>query len=309
MPEQAVIGAAIWPMALWRPLPGVAVLRAPLNPRYDLDGGPSGAPEAAVTAILARPDLPHVVVAHALMAEGACWDALQADDRLSITPVILWERAVLDRQAAPTAEAYLDAALSSATRKSLRRKRRALEGLGPLRLIVSSGLAEAAEAFETFKRLEASGWKGGNGTALAQDAEGEAYVRRRLLAGAENGTAFAIALSAGERRIAAGLFLRKDGEVKFWKTAYDEALAKHSPGVVFDVMLTEWLYAQPWFARLDSGHDDSVDPATLIWKQRRKMASVVIDLKPGSLKGRAVAAFLRTRQSLRIWRNRRQAEK
>jgi CelD/BcsL family acetyltransferase involved in cellulose biosynthesis len=295
-------------MALWRPLPGLVALRAPLNPRYDLDGGPRRAADAAIAAILATPDLPRIIVAYALPAEGPHWDVLQADGRITIMPTASWERALLDRATAPTAEAYLGSALSSSTRKSLRRKRRALEELGPLRLTASTNAGEAAAGFNTFKRLEAAGWKGRDGTALEQDAEGEAHVRGRLLAGAADGTAFTVVMSAGERPVAAGLFLRDGGEVGFWKTTYDETLAKHSPGVVFDVMLTEWLYSQLWFARLDAGHDDSVNPATLIWAQRRRMANVVIDLSPGSVKGRVVVALLKARQRLRAWRNGRLAQ-
>jgi hypothetical protein len=307
MPDDGVIGDGLWSMALWRTLPGLAVLRAPVNPRYDLSGDPLGAPDAAIAAILANPELPRAIVAQALTAEGAAWDALQADERIRITPIVTWERALLDRAVAPTAEAYFDATLSTSTRKSLRRKRRALEEIGPLRLNVGINAADTTAGFNNFKQLEAAGWKGRDRTALAQDAEGEAYVRGRMLAGAVDGLAFTVVMSAGERPVAGGLFLRAGGEVGFWKTAYDETLAKHSPGVVFDMMLTEWLYAQPWFERLDAGHDDSVDPATLIWKQRRKMANVVIDLAPGSLKGRAVAALLRLRQRLRVWRNARRA--
>ena len=116
---------------------------------------------------------------------------------------------------------------------------------------------------------------------------------------ATSGNAFAAVFHAGRAPVAAGLFLRNGGEAVFWKTTYDEAHAKHSPGVLFDIALTEWLYAQPWFERLDAGHDDSVDPSDLIWKQRRKMADIVIDIAPGSLRGRIVVLGQRLRLFLR----------
>lgn len=311
-----VIGRGQWPMKVWRVLPGLAVLRAPVWPRHDLNGAPPMPADAnlnaAIRAIRQDRALPQVIVAHAMIAEGACWEALQAMERageIRVTPIISWERSLLARSAAPDAEAYLAAAMSASTRKSLRRKRRALEELGPLRLVIGWGAPDMEAGFGIFSRLETAGWKGRNGTALAQEPAGEAHVRNVLAEKAIGQGAFTAVLLAGERPVAAGLFLRDEGDVRFWKTAYDETLARSSPGVVFDLMLTEWLYAQAWFERLDAGHDDSVDPATLIWSERQLMATVVIDLAPGSLKARGVAAWLRMRQRLRLWRNRRQAAK
>jgi CelD/BcsL family acetyltransferase involved in cellulose biosynthesis len=319
MPEAAaIIGADRWPMAVWRPLPGLAVLHAPVVPRQDLNGSPVGEGEATarnlrsvVDEVRASATLPKVIVVKSMAAEGPAWDALQrleAQGMVAVTPVLTWRRAMLFRSSAPDAEAYLGQALSSSTRKSLRRKRKALEEAGALRLEVGTSAAEIAAGFDVFTRLEATGWKGRNGTALAQEPVSAAHVRETLRARAD-GRAFTVTLHAGERPVAAGLFLRDGGEVGFWKTAYDEALAKQSPGVILDVMLTEWLFRQPWFERLDAGHDDSVDPATLIWAERREMAMIVIDLRPGSPKGRVVAGVLRLRQKLRAWRNSCQAAK
>jgi CelD/BcsL family acetyltransferase involved in cellulose biosynthesis len=303
----AAIGDARWPMALRRIAPGLTIAGAPRVPRYDINGGPIDA--AGMREALAASGR-KVVVANAIAAEGPIWAALQAlaaEGRISLAPIVRWERSLLDRAAAPDAQAYLDALLSGSQRKSLRRKRRALEEMGALKLAVAETPDAVAAAFDVFCALEAAGWKGRDGTALAQDPEGLAYVREVMLAMAAETSAFVITLQLAGRAIAAGLFLRASGEAVFWKTTYDETLAKHSPGVIFDLMLTEWFYAQPWFERLDAGHDDSVDPAGLIWKQRRRMANVVIDLAPGSPKGRLVVAALRLRQRLRAWRNRRWA--
>jgi CelD/BcsL family acetyltransferase involved in cellulose biosynthesis len=309
-------GSAFWPMARWTIAPGLSALRSPVVTRYDINGGPMAADCGAHALAprlldeIARRAGPQVVVARSVIAEGPAWEAfagLAAAGRISLTTLDGWERATLDRAAAPDAQSYLDAFLSASLRKQLRRKRRALEEGGALRLEIAAAPDAIPLAFDAFCDLEAAGWKGRAGTALRQDPAGLAYVSDALLAMAAEGGAFVVLLMQAERPIAAGFFLRIGGEVVFWKTTYDETLARNSPGVVFDVMLTEWLYAQPWFERLDSGHDDSVDPDTLIWKQRRRMANVVIDLRPGSWRGRAITALLRLRQLLRAWKNRRSA--
>jgi hypothetical protein len=304
-----------WPCRVARLLPGLSVLESPLVRRYDTDGGPDVSGAAAddlLEHLLKVENLPagspHVLVVRNLVAEGPVWDALNRLDgegAITLRPIVAWRRATLDRSAAPDADAYLGQAVSHARLKQLRQKRRALERLGPLSLDVALTPDAVQRALESFSRLEAAGWKGRAGTALAQDAEGMAYVRGLMAVLAQEGLAFALALSHAERVVASSLFVRAGGVVVFWKTTYDEGLAKFSPGVVLDLMATEWLYAQPWFETMDAGHDDSVDPARVVWAERRSMATVVIDLKPGSWRGRVVVGLLGLRQRLRRWKNHR----
>ncbi len=242
-----------------------------------------------------------------MTAEGPAWEALAelADERrIGLHVLARWDRALLERAAAPDANGYFERFHGAEQRKALRRKRRRLAEAGALSFSLFDDPGGVEAALTIFCRLEAEGWKGRAGTALEQDPAGRAYVAAVLGGMAEAGSAFIAVLSAGDAPLAAGLFLRAGGEVLFWKTAYDERQAKHSPGVVFDVMLTEWLYDQPWFERLDAGHDDSVDPATLIWRQRRPMADLLIDLAPGSLAGRLALAGLTLRRRLRALRAR-----
>ncbi len=313
-------GAAdsVWAFAPMRLAPGLTLHRSLIAPRYDACGGPmvaQGATEDLLARMLAEPALAGgsgVLLAANIVAEGPAWDALlamAAEGRIAIDPMILWQRSLLERSAAPDADAYLQQAMSRSRLKRMRQKKAAIERAGPLTLQIGRTPREVEASFDAFCTLEAAGWKGRAGTALAQDAPGRAYVRDVMTAAAADGEAFTMLLMQGDRIIAAALLLRAGGEVLFWKTAYDEALARHSPGVVLDMMVTEWLYAQPWFERMDTGHDDSVDPGRELWAERRPMATVAIMLKPASLRGRLVVWLLKLRQALRAWRNRRQAAK
>jgi CelD/BcsL family acetyltransferase involved in cellulose biosynthesis len=308
----AVIG--LWPCGASRFAPGIRVLRSPLVPLYDLSGNPLIAADRAEDVLramvleLKKPANPgRVLMLRNLQAVGPVWDALQIlrqDGLISVKPLECWERAMLARSAAATADAYLEQSLSSGNRKQLRRKRKAMEENGPLSLVIHDHSDRIGGAFDQFLDLEASGWKGRNGTALRQKPDDMRYVLGVLHALAGVDRAFLAELRMGGKAIASGLFLRCGSDVFFWKTAYDERLASHSPGVIFDVMLTHWLYQQPWFQRLDTGSDDSMDPASLIWKQRRPMTNVIISLDPGSFQGRAVVAGLNLRRWAKAVRNR-----
>jgi hypothetical protein len=317
---QARSGATIsWPCRIRQLAPGLRVLETPRVPVYETHGGPEVPDEAAeelLSLLLqpgARPDhTPEVLIARRIPAEGPIWEALvklAQSGAVALHSIVTWERAIMDRRMAPDAPAYLAKSVSSARLKRLRQKRKALEKLGVLSLDAAESPEAVQAALEMFCALEAEGWKGKAGTGLAQDPSGKAYVGGVLAALAPEKNAFALTLRQDSRAIASSLFVRCGGEVVFWKTAYDETLARHSPGVVLDLFVTEWLYAQPWFEIMDAGHDDSVDPGREIWAERRKVADIVIDMKPGSLKGRVVVAWLRARQRLRAWRNRRQAAK
>jgi hypothetical protein len=302
-------GPGFWPMAVRRVWPGLKALQAPCHPKYDVNGGPMAPDDSAgllIRQLLSRddqPSKPRVFLAQAVIAEGPVWEALSslsASGVVGMKTVAAWERALLERSAAASADAYFEAFMSGGQRKRLRQKRRALEDPhGPLRLDVAMDAAAVTSAMSVFCDLEADGWKGREGTALMLHPADLAYVTDVMVSMAEAGDAFVLVMRGGEHVLAAGLFLRCGGEAVFWKTAYDETLSRHSPGVVFDVMLTEWLYAQPWFERLDTGSDDSIDPESLIWKQRRRMADIVIALDPGSLRGHAVVAGQRLRRWLR----------
>jgi CelD/BcsL family acetyltransferase involved in cellulose biosynthesis len=305
--------AGLWPLGVTRVPPGGRVLRSPLVPLYDLSSNPLIAADRTLDVLRAmvmelKPSSqPRVMMLRNLQADGPVWDALQIlqkDALISVQPLEQWERAILDRSAADSADAYIEQSLSSGHRKQLRRKRKALEEHGPLSLLIHDKPDGISAAFDGFLDLEASGWKGRNGTALKQKPDDARYVLGVLRAMAGADRAFLAELRAGGNAIASGLFLRCGAEAFFWKTVYAETFASHSPGVIFDLMLTQWFFDQPWFQRLDTGSDDSVDPSGLIWKQRRPMANVVISLDPGSFQGRAIVAGLNLRRWAKSMKNR-----
>jgi len=125
-----------------------------------------------------------------------------------------------------------DENLTRKFKSNLRRRERRLEELGTLRCdVVRSGRALPG-ALEAFYRLEAQGWKGQNGTAVAQRPQVKAFYDRLVERAAADGGVWIPLLTLSENPIAAQV-LRVSGPTMFGlKTAYDEGYAKYGPGQV-----------------------------------------------------------------------------
>ena len=137
--------------------------------------------------------------------------------------------------------AALASGLSKNLRASLQKSRKRLGTDGAWRVVVTGGGGpEAAQAFATFLQLEASGWKGsgGTGSAVALDPRLAAFYRRLLEAGRPD-LRGEIAVLEAAGRPAAAQFAMVDGQCRHvLKIAYDESLARYSPG---QVLLEEML--------------------------------------------------------------------
>ena len=130
--------------------------------------------------------------------------ALADEGRIGLHMLARWERAVLERAAAPDANGYFERFQGAEQRKALRRKRRRLAEAGGLALRLFDDPVGIDAALAIFCRLEREGWKGRAGTALAQDPAGRAYVAEVLGGMAAAGNAFAAILSAGDAPLVSG---------------------------------------------------------------------------------------------------------
>jgi len=136
------------------------------------------------------------------------------------------------RLALPDRWEDLLAGVSPTLRQQYHRRRRSLAATGPLRLRVITGGPGLERDLETFLRLEASGWKGRRGTALLADPAAAALYRGFAEAAAERGWLRLLLLEVAGRPVAGDLACAFAGTISMLKTAYDEELAAHSPGLV-----------------------------------------------------------------------------
>lgn len=124
--------------------------------------------------------------------------------------------------------------VSGELRRRLRRKERRLAERGRLEHVVA-GPDGAGRWIEEFLQLEASGWKGKSGTALACSDAGRRYFTQVASAAFARGRLLAHGLDYEGQPIARRCgFLAHPGSFAF-KTAYDERFAHYSPGAIVEL--------------------------------------------------------------------------
>lgn len=183
------------------------------------------------------------------------------------------ERAMLASDLTP--DAYLEAAMSGKKRKELRRQFARLSELGEVAVERRDDDAGLAGWVEDFLRLEAAGWKGRAGSALACYPETAALFREAMAGGAARGSLERLTLSLDGRPIAMlATFLSPPGAFSY-KTAFDESFARFSPGVLLQRENLAILGREgiAWSDSCAAADHPMIDH---VWRERRPVGSLSI---------------------------------
>jgi CelD/BcsL family acetyltransferase involved in cellulose biosynthesis len=216
--------------------------------------------------------------------------------------ILNWHlRASLD--ATRDADDLLREALSGKKLKELRRQRHRLAEHGEVRFEIARKPQDVTASLESFLKLEASGWKGKRGTALAQVAGDAAFIRRAMPALAQAGQCEIVTLLAGDTPIASGLVLRHQTRAFYFKLGVDERFAKYSPGVQLTLDLTRHLCADPTIASADSTASPDHPMINPIWRNRFAIGDVLIPLANDRMVTLIQAALLarQTARETALW--------
>ena len=177
-------------------------------------------------------------------------------------------------------DGYLDGALGRKKRKELGRQQRRLDEAGGVTFMLIHEPAAVRRAMADFFALEARGWKGVRGTAAAQMMAIRRFMDSAVGGLADHGQAWVTRMLHGERTIAAGVLLKSGDGAWFWKIAYDESMARASPGVQLTVDLTEAMLAAPTIAWCDSCAAADHPMIDSIWREHRTMVDQLFGLTP-----------------------------
>jgi CelD/BcsL family acetyltransferase involved in cellulose biosynthesis len=123
--------------------------------------------------------------------------------------------------------------LTSRRRSDLRRARRRAEALGPVSSdIVCPEPERLDQLLDEVFRVEAAGWKGRDGSALATDSAMGDHFRRYAAAASRAGVLRLCFLRIGDEIVAVQFAI--ESEDRFWllKIGYDETFARCSPGML-----------------------------------------------------------------------------
>jgi hypothetical protein len=309
--------APIRPTRLGRLVPAVGVwvhLHGPLGtPSLDRED-----PDAGATELLDAMDGDRtgrrILVFPSLPLDGAAARALRRMAERQGRPVTILaahRRAVLRRPTDPRE------AISSKKRKEFSRQLRRLGELGALTIEHVADPERLPGALADFFALEASGWKGRRGTALALRPAEKAFAIAAVTEAGQRGEAVIHAIRLDGRAIAMLISFRAGDTVVTWKIAHDEALGRFSPGVQVMRAASEWLLTDPTVARVDSLAVADHPMVDHLWPDRIAIGTLVIGPQGGSvafrigialaglelrlrpLARRAVHAMRRSRDALR----------
>lgn len=177
---------------------------------------------------------------------------------------------------------YLAGAIASKRRKEWRRQRRRLAEAGPVNFALAARPEEVAAVLKDFLALEAGGWKGRAGTAIAQDRPTARFVESAIADLAAQGQVRAARFACGSRPVACVLTLVSGAVAWSWKVAYDESFAAASPGVQVFLDLTEALFADDSIMLVDSCAAPGHPMIDHLWRERIALGDWLIAARPGA---------------------------
>ena len=179
-----------------------------------------------------------------------------------------------------TAADYKQEHCSKNVRKSVKRQLRRLEDIGKVTWEKSDVTSDFEQLAEEFLKLEASGWKGKEGTALASTDATKAFYKEMIQESARVGKAKFLSLKLDGRPIAMLSDIHSADFIYCYKTAYDEEFSSFSPGLQAEFKNIEYLH-RDGIELGDSCTSTSTSSVNRIWGQKLAFQNLVLSLSPG----------------------------
>lgn len=189
------------------------------------------------------------------------------------------ERALLASKLGPAG--YLEQALPGKKRKELRRQHTRLAEQGALAFTRRDDADGIEPWVEKFLALEARGWKGSAGSALACAAETAGLFREAMTAAAQRGCLERLSLDLDGQPIAMLASLIALPGAFSYKTAFDERFARFSPGVLLQLENLA-LLERPGICWADSCAAPDHPMIDSLWRERRPLGRVSIAIGGGA---------------------------
>lgn len=289
-------------LALGLPLPALEFYRndfvCQTTPLID-NADPVGVWNCFFAALERTSDAPRKVLSGLMLTNRGAFAALEQAQQTAgraMTRVESFSRAAVDFKGS---FASYSAHYSAQRQKSTRRKLRKLASMGHVEMYAVTEPADKPAALAEFLRIEASGWKGREKTAMAQSPATRALAEAVFL----TDTAEFDVLSLDGKAIAVMASILSGGALYTIKTAYDESYSAVSPGTILDQHQLQRVLDQPErYSRVDSCAVPG-NAVEGIWREREEIASLVIATTPALSQARveASAALLRQIGKLKSW--------
>lgn len=165
--------------------------------------------------------------------------------------------------------------------KEHRRLARRLGEQGRLETVSTATGYALPAAVDAFLTLEAEGWKGRRGTALAATPATRAFFEGAVADLVPRGAAQIDMLLLDGRPVAAGLVLTAGARAWYLKTAYDEAFARFSPGLLLSRAIGASAIAAEGVRLVDSCAIPGHPMIERIWPGRMELTTRFIAVAEG----------------------------
>jgi hypothetical protein len=262
--------------------------------------------------MIARPHLkfPQVLVLPDMRLDGSVAAVLRAvalERNLYFTETNRVERAFLHSDL--DGEVYLKQTLRSHHLREFRRLKRRLGEIGKLEYSIARQPEEVRIGVEAFLSLEASGWKGRQGTAMVVDRFRAAFAREAAYGLAQQDMCRVHMLTLDGKIIACLVVFIENGCAYTWKTAFDETYSAYSPGTLLMIEVTGTHLDDPNIIQTDSCAIPDHPVMNRLWAERGPMGTLVIGLTAGADRAARQAAtqlnlYTETRNMARLVRDR-----
>ncbi|WP_316862977.1 GNAT family N-acetyltransferase [uncultured Cohaesibacter sp.] len=217
----------------------------------------------------------------------------------------LHERAFMQSDPSAMEARCCGLSLSRNKRRTTGRQERRLKELGSLRFESTAKGLGHGDALEQFFKVEASGWKGLSGTALAANPDMLAFARDFMPDLLAAGRLQIDMLMLEDRCISALASFRAGNGLFTWKTGMDEVYKRYSPGVQILLEVSRQVMANPDVDYIDSLADSGHPVAEHIWSGRRRLAVLFVPLtEKGRVACRGMKLGYQVNDTARQWAKR-----
>lgn len=206
----------------------------------------------------------------------ASCDAFLADSWVHSRSALPRTRATVVRRPEPN---YLTGRMSGDNRKNLRRRRRRLEEqLGAPLEVVDRARRRWDGAVDDFMRLEASGWKGRQGRAIAVRPGHADFFRRLCDSYQREGRLQLLSLESTGRPVAMACNVIAGDAVFCFKVGYDDHFARYSPGLQLELDVLAVFHDDPGVEWLDSCSSETEAVPNRLFPDRRPLDALLVEL-------------------------------
>ena len=209
-----------------------------------------------------------------------------------------FQRAALE--SGQTFEQHMQHCVPASRRKGIARNRRRLQELGKLEHESHVSGEKLDQAVTAYLQIEARGWKGRRGTALASDERTRSFAKAAF--GGGNGTSRCRAdvLTLDGVPVAVSLMVLAGSTGFAVKSCYDEKYRSFGVGVLLEAEVIRSFLSANWARRLDSA-TAGAHVLDSLWPGRTEVADLIFALSPkyAQLRVGALGTLERLRREMR----------